>query len=163
MLPLLCRAVEDGYGKSRGFSWLILKGLVVSKLELESPMSESSTRMVVRGALPGLSLLWRVGCRYGERCGLSLLMEGIVMSTSIIGSSYWNYVSWFSFYQCTRKDNSLPEHLRLVSLAYYHPCDVAVTRKESIWVGPIRKRTHFTRRPLIKTHWSRVMVEICSP
>jgi hypothetical protein len=49
-LPLLCRVVEDGYGRSCGFSWLI-GGLIVSKLELEPPMSESSPRKVVRDAL----------------------------------------------------------------------------------------------------------------
>ena len=66
-LPLLCRVVEDGYGRSCGFSWLIglivelepqtcesldaelckpslqyggrSGGLIVSKLELEPPCS----------------------------------------------------------------------------------------------------------------------------
>jgi hypothetical protein len=43
-LPLLCRVVEDGYGRSCGFSWLM------SKLEPEPPMSESSPRKVVHNA-----------------------------------------------------------------------------------------------------------------
>ena len=44
--PLLGRVVEDGYG----FSWLI-GGIIVSKLELEPPMGESSSRKVVHNAL----------------------------------------------------------------------------------------------------------------
>jgi hypothetical protein len=40
MLPLLCRVIEDGYGRSCEFSRLI-GGLIVSKLELEPPMCES--------------------------------------------------------------------------------------------------------------------------
>jgi hypothetical protein len=57
ILPLLCRAVEDGYGKSRGLSWWVV--LIVSKLELGPPMSESSSRilMVVLDALRKPSFL----------------------------------------------------------------------------------------------------------
>jgi len=51
--PLLCRAVEDGYGLS---SWLI-GGINVSKLELEPPMSEASPRKVVHDALHKPSFL----------------------------------------------------------------------------------------------------------
>ena len=53
MVPLLCRVVDDGYGRSCGFSWLILGGLIVSKLELElePPVSESSPRRVVHDVL----------------------------------------------------------------------------------------------------------------
>jgi hypothetical protein len=88
MLPLLCRAVEDEYGRSCGFSWVI-GGLIVSKLELEPPMSESSPKMVVHDALPEPSFLCEVGCRYGERCGFSFLMGGPIVSTMLIfGSSY---------------------------------------------------------------------------
>ena len=54
--PLLCNVIEDGYGRSCGFSWLI-GGLIVSKLELEHPMSESSPRKVVHDALGKSSLL----------------------------------------------------------------------------------------------------------
>jgi hypothetical protein len=51
-------------------------------------------------------------------------------------------------------------HLHLIV-----PAAVAVTRKESasIRIGLIQKRTHFTRKPLMKTHWSWVMLEFCSP
>ena len=56
-LPLLCRAVEDGYGRSScGLSQLI-GGLIVSKLDLETPMSELSPRKVVHDALGKSSLL----------------------------------------------------------------------------------------------------------
>ena len=51
-LPLLCRAVDEGYG----FSWLT-RGPIVSKLELEPPMSESLPRKVVRDALYNPSFL----------------------------------------------------------------------------------------------------------
>jgi hypothetical protein len=44
--PLLCRAVEDGYG----CSWLI-GGPIVSKFELGPQMSESSPRKVVYDSL----------------------------------------------------------------------------------------------------------------
>ena len=59
-LPLLCRVVEDGYGRSCGFSQLI-GGLTISKLELELPMSELSPRKVVHDALGKPSFLWRLG------------------------------------------------------------------------------------------------------
>jgi hypothetical protein len=39
--PSLCMVVEDAYGRSRGFSWLIGRP-IVSKLKLEPPMNESS-------------------------------------------------------------------------------------------------------------------------
>jgi hypothetical protein len=48
-LPLLCRVVEDGYGRSCGFSFLI-RGPIVFKLELAPSMSESSP-MVVHDAI----------------------------------------------------------------------------------------------------------------
>jgi hypothetical protein len=54
--PLLCRVLEDGYGRSCGFSRLI-GGLIVSKLELEPPMSESSPSKVVYDALGKPSFL----------------------------------------------------------------------------------------------------------
>ena len=56
--PLLCKVVEDGYGRSCGFSWLIGRP-VVSKLKLEPPMGESSPspRTVVHDALYKLSFL----------------------------------------------------------------------------------------------------------
>ena len=57
MLPLLCRAVEDGYGRSCG-----LMGLIVSKLELE-PQMPACERMDKESRKPSL--------RYGERCGFS--------------------------------------------------------------------------------------------
>jgi hypothetical protein len=44
--PLLCMVVEDEYGLPR-----LIEGPIVSKLELELPMSESSPRKVVRDAL----------------------------------------------------------------------------------------------------------------
>jgi hypothetical protein len=74
--PLLGRLVEDGYG----FSWLMIGGLIVSKLELEPP------RKVVLDALrkPSFEV-----CRYGERRGFSFLMGGLIVSTTpISGSSY---------------------------------------------------------------------------
>ena len=51
-LPLLCRVEEDEYGRSCRFSCLA-GGLIVSKLELEPPMSdsESSSRKAVDDAL----------------------------------------------------------------------------------------------------------------
>ena len=54
--PLLCRVVEDGYGRSCGFSWLI-GAPIVSKLELEPPMSELSPNKLVHDALGRLSFL----------------------------------------------------------------------------------------------------------
>jgi hypothetical protein len=54
--PLLCMVVVDGYGRSCGLPRLI-GGLIVSKFELEPPMSESSPRKVVRDALPRPSFL----------------------------------------------------------------------------------------------------------
>jgi hypothetical protein len=41
-LPFLCRVIEDGHGGSCGFSSLI--GPILSKLELELSMCESSPR-----------------------------------------------------------------------------------------------------------------------
>ena len=84
MLPLLCMVVEDGYGRSCGLSWLI-GGLIVSKLELEPPKSESSPRKVVRDALFKPSFL---GFRYGERCRFSFLVGPIVSITPVFWSSY---------------------------------------------------------------------------
>ena len=62
-LPLLCTVVEDGYGRSCGFSRLI-GGLIVSKLELE--------------ALYRLPLLCRVveDTLCGRSCGFSSLIGG---------------------------------------------------------------------------------------
>ena len=54
--PLLCRVVEDGYGRSCGFSWLI-GDLTVSGLELEPSMSETLSRTVVHDASYKLSCL----------------------------------------------------------------------------------------------------------
>jgi hypothetical protein len=54
--PLLCKVVEDGYGRSCGFSWLI-GGLIVSKLELEPPVSESLPRKIDHDALGEPSFL----------------------------------------------------------------------------------------------------------
>ena len=52
MHPLLCRAVDEGYG----FSWFI-GGPIVFKRELEPPVSESIPRKVVRDALYTSSFL----------------------------------------------------------------------------------------------------------
>jgi hypothetical protein len=57
--PLLCRVLEDEYGRSCHFHGLI-GGAIVSKLELEPPMSESSPRKVY-DALRKPSF---IGCRY---------------------------------------------------------------------------------------------------
>ena len=54
--PLLCRVVEDGYGRSCGSSWLI-GAPIVSKLELEPPMSEPSPNKLVHDAMGKLSFL----------------------------------------------------------------------------------------------------------
>jgi hypothetical protein len=82
--PLLCRVVEDGYGKSCGFScWT--GGLIVSKLELEPPISGSSFSAMYH-ALRKPSF---VGCRYEERRGFSFLMRGLIaLTTPIFGLSY---------------------------------------------------------------------------
>jgi hypothetical protein len=53
-LPLLCRVVEDEYGSCE-FSRL--RGAIVSKLELEPLMSESSPRKVGCDALHEPSIL----------------------------------------------------------------------------------------------------------
>jgi hypothetical protein len=80
--PLLCRVLEDGYGRRCGFSWI--GGLIVSKLELEPPMSGSSLLMYHALRKPSF-----VGCRYEERRGFSFLMGGlIVLTTPIFGLSY---------------------------------------------------------------------------
>jgi hypothetical protein len=79
--PLLGRVLEDEYGRSCGFLWLI-EGPIVSKLELEPPMSGSSP----------LYLPLRKPCfvcRNEERCGFSFLMGGLIVSTTPrFGSSY---------------------------------------------------------------------------
>ena len=51
-------------------------------------------------------------------------------------------------------------HLHLI-----FPAVVPVTREESasIPIDLIRKTTHFIRKPLTKTHWSRAMMDSCSP
>ena len=84
--PLLStRVVEDGYGRSCIFSWLI-GGPIVSKLELEPPMNDSSPRKVVHDALHKPSF---EGCRCRRRRGFSFLMADLIASTSSIsGSSY---------------------------------------------------------------------------
>jgi hypothetical protein len=58
-LPLLCMVVEDGYGRSCGFSWSI-GGPIVSKLELEPMMSGPSPRKGVHDAFDALHELSRL-------------------------------------------------------------------------------------------------------
>jgi hypothetical protein len=86
--PLRCR-VEDGYGKSCGFAWLI-GGPILSKLELGPPMSESSPRKVVNDS-DVLCKSSFVGYRYasGEHRGFLFLMGDLIVSTTpIFGSPY---------------------------------------------------------------------------
>jgi hypothetical protein len=84
--PLLCMVVEDGYGKSCVFPWLI-GGPILSKLELEPPMRVSSPRKVVHDA--ALRKPSFEGCRYGERRRFSFLMGDLIVSTTpIFGSPY---------------------------------------------------------------------------
>ena len=164
MLPLLCRVVEDGYGRSCGFSWLI-EHPIVSKLELEPSMSGPSPRKVVLDAPYDSSFLWWVGCRYGERCVVSVSMRGLIVSTMpTFGSSYWNQriIILSSSPHKRRQPTSGTLDTRITcilsSLQLLQYSEKNLLQFVLAWS---RKRTHFTRKPLMKTHWSWVMVEFC--
>ena len=74
MSPLLCRVVEDEYGRSCGSS-RVVGGPIISRLELEPVKYDASNKP---------SFFRRIGC-----CGFSLLMEGLIVSTTpLLGSSY---------------------------------------------------------------------------
>jgi hypothetical protein len=58
-LPLLCMVVEDGYGRSCGFSWLI--GTIVSKLEFEPQMCERKYNELRNPSLLYGEFSWLIG------------------------------------------------------------------------------------------------------